>query len=100
MQSVKKNIIKAIRFTSHPSTLIFRLILVQQRKFFVLIFIVKTVLMFMFISIKMLMLMLIVYLTSALRTSIASARTENVHKSGEQRAHTRPARALGDIPSQ
>ena len=66
MQSLKKNIIKAIRFTSHLSTMIFRLILVQQRKFFVLIFIVKTVLMFMFISIKVLMLRLIVYLASAL----------------------------------
>ena len=56
--------------------------------------------MFMFISINMLMLILNVYLTSALRTSIASARAENVHKSREQRAHTRPTRALGDIPSQ
>ena len=48
----------------------------------------------------LLTLWLIVYLTSALRTSIASARAENVHKSREQRAHTRPTRALGDIPSQ
>ena len=40
------------------------------------------------------------HLTSALRTSIASARAENVHKSREQRADTRPTRALGDIPSQ